>query len=151
VGTGPGGPLETLARVPLTDRFRVGGTTTVRGYHDNGIDAGGVGGALLGVVNVEFRSRLFGPVGAALFVDGGNVWREPGRFRLASLIRTSGVDGSYGFDDMRWSYGAGVLLHTPVGPMRLDYARRLHLDESDLLAGRRPERDLLHFAIGFNF
>ncbi len=151
VGSGPGGPLETLARVPVTDRYRVGGTTTVRGYHDNGIDAGGDGGALLGVVNVEFRTRLWGPFGGHLFVDGGNVWREPGRFRFASLFRTSGVGGSNGYDDVHWSYGAGLSLRTPVGPVRFDYARRLHEDESDVVAGRAAERGLFHFAIGFNF
>jgi outer membrane protein insertion porin family len=151
VGSGPGGPLETLARVPLADRYRVGGTTTIRGYHDNGIDAGGVGGVLLGVVNAEFRTRLVGPFGGHLFVDGGNVWREEGRFRFRSLFRTSGVDGSVGFDDVHWSYGAGVSVRTPVGPVRFDYARRLHVDETDLLNGRTPERGLFHFAIGFNF
>jgi outer membrane protein assembly complex protein YaeT len=151
VGAGPGGPLDILARVPLTDRYRVGGTTSVRGYHDNGIDAGGVGGALVVVINGEFRTRLAGPLGGHVFVDGGNVWRDASRFRFASLYRTSGIDGSYGYDDMHWSYGAGMSLRTPVGPVRFDYARRVHLDESDLVAGRRAERGLFHFAIGFNF
>lgn len=151
VGSGPGGPLDILARVPLTDRYRVGGTTSVRGYHDNGIDAGGVGGALLVVTNAEFRTRLVGPFGGHLFVDGGNVWRDASRFRLGSLFRTSGAEGTYGYDDMHWSYGAGLSLRTPVGPVRFDYARRLHADESDLLAGRPAETGLFHFAIGFNF
>lgn len=151
VGSGPGGPLETLARVAVTDRFRVGGTTTVRGYHDNGIDAGGVGGALLVVLNLELRTRLVGPIGGHLFIDGGNVWREPGRFRFASLLRTSGVNGTYGFDDVHWSYGAGVSLRTPVGPVRFDYGRRLHGDESDVVNERKAEPGLFHFAFGFNF
>lgn len=150
LGGGPGGPEGTLARVPVTDRYRVGGTSTVRGYHENGIDAGGNGGALLGVVNVELRRRLYGPLGGLAFVDGGNVWSDPARVRLRSVFGTTGPDGSVGVDDVHWSYGVGANLYTPVGPVRVDYARRFRLDEADVRAGRR-ERDAFHFAIGFMF
>jgi outer membrane protein insertion porin family len=151
IGSGPDGAEATIDRVPQTDRYRVGGATTIRGYHDNGIDANAAGGALLAVVNVELRSRLFGPVGAQVFVDGGNVWSDPSRFRWSHLFRPSGVDGTTSVDDVRWSYGAGLSLFTPVGPMRLDYARRLYLEESDVVAGRYAERGLQHFSIGFIF
>jgi outer membrane protein assembly complex protein YaeT len=151
VGGGPGGAAGTLSRVPATDRYYVGGTSTVRGYGENGIDAGGEGGVLLGVANVELRRDLKGPLGALLFVDGGNVWSDPRRVRIDGVFGTNGVDGSVGLDDVHWSYGVGLNLRTPVGPLRLDYARRLRIDESDVLAGLPPERDAFHFAIGFMF
>jgi outer membrane protein insertion porin family len=152
VGPGPGGVAGTLARVPATDRYRVGGTSTVRGYHDNGLaSVDGNGGVLLGVLNLEMRRRLLGPLGGTLFVDGGNVWRDPARVRLAGVFGATGVEGTYGVDDVHWSYGAGISLATPVGPLRLDYARRFHVDESDLVNNRRLERDGLHFAIGYTF
>ena len=151
IGSGPEGPDGRLERVPEPDRFRLGGTTSVRGYHDNGIDAGAVGGAFLGLFNVEMRSRLLGPLGWQVFLDGGNVWPDPGRVRWANLFGGTGIDGSYTYDDVHWSVGAGLSLHTPVGPVRLDYARRLEVDESDLRENRRAETELVHFAIGFTF
>lgn len=151
VGPGPGGPAGTLARVPATDRYRVGGTATVRGYHDNGIDGGVNGGILLGVVNLELRRRLFGAIGGTLFVDGGNVWSDPARVRLRGVFSPTGVERSYALDDVHWSYGAGLSVATPVGPLRLEYGRRFHVDESDIVAGRTRERDGVHFAIGYTF
>ncbi len=154
IGHGPGGPEGTLARVPVTDRYRVGGTSNVRGYHENGIDGGGDdggGGILLSVVNLEYRRRVRGAVGLTFFVDGGNVWRDPSHVRLAGFFTPTGVDHTYGLDDMHWAGGVGVHLVTPIGPLRLDYAHRFAADESDLLAGRALERDGFHFAIGFMF
>ncbi len=151
IGHGPGGPEGTLARVPVTDRYRVGGTSNVRGYHENGIDGGGDGGILLSVINLEYRRRVRGAFGLTFFVDGGNVWRDPSHIRLAGFFTPTGVDRTYGLDDMHWAAGVGVHLVTPIGPLRLDYAHRLAADESDLLAGRALERDAFHFAIGFMF
>ncbi len=154
IGHGPGGPEGTLARVPVTDRYRVGGTSNVRGYHENGIDGGGEdggGGVLLSVVNLEYRRRVRGAVGLTFFIDGGNVWRDPSHVRLAGFFTPTGAERTYGLDDMHWAGGVGLHFVTPIGPLRLDYARRFAADESDLLAGRTLERGGVHFAIGFMF
>ncbi len=151
VGHGAQGPEGTLERVPVTDRYRVGGTSTVRGYHENGLDAGGDGGVLFGVVNLEWRRRVKGAIGLSFFVDGGNAWRDPSHIRLEGVFTPTGVANTYGLDDVHWAGGVGVHLITPVGPLRFDYARRFFADESDLLAGRELERQGFHFAIGFMF
>jgi hypothetical protein len=38
---------------------------------------------------------------------------------------------------------------TPVGPLRADWARRLHEEESDYLAGREPTMTRWHISLGF--
>jgi len=151
VGHGAGGPEGTLSRVPVTDRYRVGGTSTVRGYHENGLDAGGDGGVMFTVVNMEWRRRVLGAIGGTIFIDGGNAWRDPSHIRLEGVFTPTGVANTYGLDDVHWAGGVGIHLVTPVGPLRFDYARRFFADESDLLAGRTLERSGFHFAIGFMF
>ena len=110
----------------------------MRGYHENGLDAGGDGGVIFGVVNLEWRRRVKGAIGLSLFVDGGNAWRDPSHIRLEGVFTPTGVANTYGLDDVHWAGGVGVHLITPVGPLRFDYARRFFADESDLLAGRDP-------------
>jgi outer membrane protein insertion porin family len=148
LGPGPSGDDSVLARVPLTDRFRIGGGSSVRGYHENGIDDGGNGGRFLLNTNVEWRFPLAGLLSGAVFVDAGSVWRRLEDVKLSRLVSSHGLNGSYTSSDMRWSLGGGVRVRTPIGPLRFDYGRRFHVDEVDLLAGRNPERGGWHFSIG---
>jgi outer membrane protein assembly factor BamA len=64
------------------------------------------GGAGLLLASLEWRVRVWGPIGANFFVDGGNVWAAWRDIRPA---------------DMRWGGGLGVRVETPVGPLRLEY------------------------------
>jgi outer membrane protein assembly complex protein YaeT len=139
---------ETLERVPASDRYRIGGGSTVRGYHDNGIDGGGEGGLLLMVTNFELVTPIQGAFGLTWFVDGGNVWRHWSDFKPSQFFHTSGVSGTEALNDYRWSFGVGLRYQSPVGPIRLDVGRRLHDDENDLLAGRAQERYAWHFSFG---
>jgi outer membrane protein assembly factor BamA len=141
----------TLDRVPITDRYRVGGGSTVRGYHDNGIDAGGDAGLLMLVTNFELRTPLQGRFGLTWFIDGGNVWRHVDDFKLKQLFTASGVGGTTALYDYHWGYGLGLRYQSPVGPIRLEVGRRLREDESDRLAGRTPDRQLFHFSFGSQF
>jgi outer membrane protein insertion porin family len=149
IGAGPSGDDTLLTRVLLTDRFRTGGGSSVRGYHENGIDDGGGGGRLMLNANVEWRFPLKGILSGAAFLDGGNVWRRMVDVQLSRLFQAHGVDGSLTSSDMRWSVGGGVRIRTPIGPLRLDYGRRLRLDEVDVVrAGFKPDRGAWHFSIG---
>jgi outer membrane protein assembly complex protein YaeT len=139
---------ETLARVPASDRFRIGGGSTVRGYHDNGIDGGGEGGLLFMVTNFELVTPLEGAFGLTWFIDGGNVWRHWSDFKPSAFFDPSGVAGTEALNDYRWSFGLGVRYQSPVGPIRLDVGRRLREDEGDYLAGRSPDRYAWHFSFG---
>src|SRR5439155_3490021 len=71
-----------VARVPTEERFKLGGTSTLRGYGEGKLpvtlegDTAYVptGGLALAQANVELRVPLIGPFGAELFADAGNVW-----------------------------------------------------------------------------
>jgi outer membrane protein insertion porin family len=120
--------------VPTFDRFYAGGAYTIRGYSENTLgpkDSEGenVGGGLMLLVNSEIRRELFWKFGYTLFLDAGNVWSEPKDFNLSDLRLTGGV---------------GLQFFTPVGPIRLDYARRI-LREDEPAGGR------FHLAILYAF
>lgn len=63
-----------------------------------------IGGSSMLLLNAEYRFPVFGPVGAAVFVDAGTISRE-------SAIR---------FDKLRYGAGFGIRYLSPVGPLRID-------------------------------
>lgn len=147
-GQGPAQGLEdslsAILFIPLDDRFRLGGATTVRGYSDDEIGkivtpAGKAelrGGSFLLLGNAELRARLVGFVGAAAFLDAGNVWERTEDISWKGAFSLS--NGS-GYNDMRYTAGLGVRVSTPVGPVRLDYGWKLRIarpDQPDVVTGR---------------
>lgn len=68
-----------------------------------------LGGNGLLILNAEYRFPIFGPVGAALFTDIGNVFG------------TSTIH----FDDLRYGVGTGLRYLSPVGPLRFDVGFKL--------------------------
>jgi outer membrane protein insertion porin family len=81
------------------------------------------------LANAEIRKALFWKFGYTLFLDAGNVWFEPKNFNMS---------------DIRLTGGLGLQFLTPIGPIRLDYARRI-LRDGDPVKGR------LHLAILYAF
>ncbi|MBI4365139.1 MAG: BamA/TamA family outer membrane protein [Candidatus Latescibacteria bacterium] len=152
--------LPDLNLIPVDDRFRTGGATSVRGYFENeigvrvrldslGVEQGEVrGGEVLLLGSVEARFPLFWILGGAAFLDGGNVWERPGDLSLQRLFTLAG--GGAGYLDMRYSAGVGLRIGTPVGPVRFDYGWKLR-------HARREEHDLsstrgtFHFSLGQAF
>lgn len=117
-------------RVPLFQRLFAGGSTSVRGYERRQLgpkddpkafgqerDPEPIGGNSLFETSVELRFPLRGRIRGAAFIDAGNVW-------------TSASEISLG--DLQYTPGAGIRYATPVGPIRLDVAKRLSNDESFL-------------------
>ncbi len=97
--------------LPPDQRFYAGGSATIRGYGYQKVgplfaDGTPKGGNAITTFGFELRQRFGTNLGAAFFVDGGQV--------SASL---AGVPGEF-----RVGYGAGVRYFTPIGPIRFDVA-----------------------------
>lgn len=126
--------------VPTTDRFFLGGANSIRGFRENTIgprsgngaateDSTNLGANAYFIFNQEVRTPLFWKIWGTIFTDFGNGYES------FSQVRTN---------DILFSYGAGVAVLSPAGPVRLDYARRVR--SGIYTAGHR-----LHFTILFAF
>lgn len=104
---------SNIGSLPTYEAFCIGGGNSVRGYYDCDL---GVARSY-GEATIEYRFPLFSIVSGELFVDGGsafgtqkNVPGQPGE-----LLDKPGQ----GF-----SVGTGLIVTTPVGPLRLEVASR---------------------------
>jgi outer membrane protein insertion porin family len=116
---GPDSGEEDNLQVPVGTRFFAGGQVTHRAFEIDTLgilgetlsdDGDPIGGNGLLLLNVEYQRSIAGPLSAALFVDGGNVWVSPSAMR---------------WRQMRWGVGLGLRYVTPAGPLRLEYGRKL--------------------------
>ena len=101
----------SIGDLPTYEAFCVGGGNSVRGYYDCDLGVG----RNYGEATLEYRFPLFSIISGELFVDGGttfgsqaNVPGNPGE-----LLKKPGE----GF-----SVGTGLIVTTPVGPLRLEVA-----------------------------
>jgi outer membrane protein insertion porin family len=127
-------PYGRSNEVPSTYLLFTGGNNSVRGFPKDGLgprDESGSpkGGTTRILGNLEIRFPIYRLVHGVAFVDVGSL--------------TDGFEET-GFDSFRWSGGVGLRLHTPVGPVRLEYGLQLQ-DNRELNRGE------LHFALGFPF
>ncbi len=120
--------------LPLTERFFLGGRTTVRGFQQDtlgpkGADGTPIGGNSFGMASLELRTEVGKGLGIVGFLDAGNVW-----------LKTKDID----INDIRYTTGLGLRYTTPVGPIRIDYGHKL--DKK-----RGESRGEIHFSIGHAF
>lgn len=106
-------------QIPLASRFFGGGPNSHRAFRTDRLgivgetleaDGTAIGGNAEVLVNVEFVKPIWKALSGAVFVDGGNIWIEPGDINLG---------------EFRWGVGAGVRFETPAGPFRLEYGHKL--------------------------
>jgi outer membrane protein assembly complex protein YaeT len=131
--TGIAEPVSPSIDIPVHKRFYCGGTTSVRGYGEWMIgptneDGDPTGGKVLYEGSAELRIPLYRILGAAVFLDWGNVWQT-----------YDDVDAS-----VRWGAGAGIRIKTPLGSIRLDYGWKIAPREEETAGA-------WHFAIGEAF
>ncbi len=149
-------PYARSETVPISERFFSGGATTLRGLpqdlagpllrdsktgevilvDDQGrLDPNGrpvpLGGNATVVFNTELRFPVAGFVKGAAFYDVGNVYP-----RVRDIFRTAPTH----------AFGAGVLLSTPVGPIRFDVG---YNPDPPALPGFRHFN--FHFTLGHPF
>lgn len=156
--------IQGLDFIPLVDRFRTGGATTVRGYFENDLGSRTFtvpvspdsfqtvtearGGEVLLLGSIELRFPIGWILSGALFLDAGNVWDKPSDLTVRRLL--SPLAPGAGYQDMRYSVGGGVRIKSPVGPIRVDYGYKLRStreDQRDL----NPRRGAFHFSLGQAF
>ena len=135
------GPPEVIEDLPASERFFAGGDTSIRGYaldtvgapetiSPSGFPRGGNGVLIL---NGELRLPVWGDFGAAVFIDGGNVFERVTHFDVGEL---------------RGSLGFGLRYRSRIGPVRLDLGFKMDRRE---FGGRFESRNVLHFSIGQAF
>jgi outer membrane protein insertion porin family len=126
--------------LPASERFFAGGDTTIRGYAldsvgaDNTITPSGFprGGNGMVLLNAELRVPVWNALGAAFFIDGGNVFE-----------RASQID----FTELRSSVGFGFRYRSPIGPVRFDLGFKL----GEQRFGSDTRRWVPHLSIGHAF
>lgn len=105
-------PYASSVELPLYERYFAGGAYTIRGYDERSIgpfdpaSKDALGGNAMFVGNLEYLYPIYDFLKAAVFFDTGNVWPKA---------------GDIGKDKLFSSYGLGVRIKTPVGPVMLDY------------------------------
>lgn len=117
-------PYGGTGDLVIEDRFKAGGSTTIRGYKEERVgplDAANnpLGGDLRFLVNLEWRFPIWRFLGGVTFFDVGTVTPKVEDFSFADFF--PGV-------------GAGLRISTPIGPIRLDvgYALRKVVDDDRL-------------------
>lgn len=115
--------------LPLFERFYLGGYNSIRGFSYREVgpkDESGeaIGGNVMGSINLELLFPVVESLKGLVFIDAGNVYDK------------NDITGA-----LRTSVGFGIRLHTPVGPISVDYGIKI-----DRKPGETPTR--WHFNVG---
>lgn len=125
---------KDLTEVPAGRRLYSGGGGSVRGYKERFIgplDSNNdpTGGLSVIEGGAEFRARIYGDFGAAVFLEAGSVSEE------VAPTFSEGV---------QYAAGAGLRYYSPIGPIRVDVGVPLN--------GRSVDDDFqIYFSIGQAF
>jgi len=119
------------------------------------------GGNYLMLTNVEYRFPLpllnRWKLSSVLFFEGGNVWARVKDIRMRAFRITSDPGdphdpGSTKAWDYRYSFGTGIRLDTPIGPVRVDVGfplKRVHYVSEE--TSYTDPKILWHFSLGYPF
>ncbi len=139
-GTAPLGPRG----VPFFKRYFLGGSNSLRGwgrFEVSDLSASGLplGGHSLLEMSSELRAPLpfFDKLSIVLFIDAGSVTTAAWDIALK---------------DLRYDAGPGLRYVTPIGPIRVDFARQLNPIPGLLVDGKQETRHWrVHFSLGQAF
>lgn len=111
-----------------SQKFRVGGGNSIRGY-----DYGDYKGNYQLYINLENRTKLDENFDFVVFYDMGRAWdKSSGSSEETNIL-----------SDIKSSYGVGLRVQTPLGPLRFDYG--WPINDSEKLGGQ------FYFNIGHLF
>ena len=152
---------------PYSEYFYVGGANTIRAFGVRAIGPGAFDGSGLGrqlgyliqngeiklVGNIECRTRLFGDLNGAVFLDAGNVWDFTDEF-----VPDGGFPTTLKDFVKQTALGTGVGLRYDMGflVIRLDWGLALHCPYQTEKSGyfnvpSFKNAHTLHFAVGYPF
>ena len=100
-----------VGSLPPYEAFCLGGGNSVRGYYDCDLGAG----KSFGEATIEYRFPIFRIISGELFVDGGTAFGTQGNV-------PGNPSGLLGKPGQGYSIGTGLIVTTPVGPLRLEVA-----------------------------
>ena len=100
-----------VGTIPPYEAFCLGGSNSVRGFYDCNMGVG----TSYGEVTLEYRFPLFSIISGELFADAGSA------FGTQSNV-PGNPGGVLGKPGSGFSVGTGIILSTPVGPLRLEVA-----------------------------
>ena len=152
-------PLGNDEMGPFSEQMYIGGANDLRGFAMRTVGPGGLhvddsnsqylyhNGDLKLVMNLEYRSRLFGSLYGALFVDAGNVW-------IINSDRSNALKEEYGQDpakkDIAVDAGVGIRYDLDFFVLRLDWGFALHYPYEGA-SHKFKDIQCLNFAIGYPF
>ena len=165
-GLGIAVPYGNAYILPFEKRYFAGGANSVRGWSVRGLGPGkysGTDGAIDFInqtgdmkldINAEFRTKLFWKIGAALFVDAGNIWtlrdyadQPGGQFKFDEFYKQIAV-----------AYGIGLRLNLDFFILRFDMGMKAVNPAYETTRQHFPilhhdmGRDFaFHFAVGLPF
>ena len=124
--------------LPITERYFVGGSTTLRAF---GRDQAGTkrGGNALAVLNVEYRFPIRFPIsglGGAVFYDTGTNFPHIADFNFGDFTHTAGF---------------GMRYETPIGPIRLDFGFNLNRQINEMNPEESESRNKVFLTLGHTF
>ena len=110
--------VDDFRVLPPSERFFAGGDNNLRGYDfqsQGPVNNEGyvIGGRYLAIVSLELEKYVTDKWGVAAFVDTGNAYGGPGRDT-----------------GLKTGVGIGLRWRSPVGPIRIDFAHPLDLDDT---------------------
>ena len=159
---------------PFSESFYVGGANSVRAFGVRRIGPGAFDGSVLSrqasylfqngdikfVANLEYRTRLFGDLNGAVFLDAGNVWSFEELWdeddNDGTTIEHTAFKPSRMLDEMALGTGIGLRYDLGFLVIRLDWGMALHCPYDTGKSGyfnvnRFKDAHTLHFAIGYPF
>ena len=107
-------------KLPIYERFVLGGIRSLRGLKDVGPVDPETGDVIGGTTMLNFSAEVIFPLikdagmKGVVFYDMGNAW-----------------DSGYYLDDMRKTAGVGVRWYSPIGPLRLEWGYVLDRKEGE--------------------
>jgi outer membrane protein assembly factor BamA len=135
LAVGAGAPTGESTVLLPNKRFYSGGSSSMRGFKRRQlgpVDSEGtpIGGEAKLEAAAELRYPILWRIKGALFLDTGQAWRHREDMNV---------------NDLEAAAGAGLMVLTPVGPIRLDIAKRV----TDKIPDQ--PKTVLHVSIGHPF